>query len=223
MLRELTIQKTSKYVGVCFDKSRKAWRASLYVNKRQMFLGQYRTEKEAAIAYDKAKIFFNIKIDKINLIDTLGENPSITRKKRREGKKPGLNISIYKGVSWNSEGGKWVSQVMYKGQKYFLGRYGNEVKAALAYDKAARYFFGDKAITNFKGNEMAEPIDIRNDINNYSSKYKGVSFKKGRNKWVAGISHKYLGSYSTEHEAVLAYNKEAEQRGWSLNKIENNN
>lgn len=44
----------------------------------------------------------------------------------------------------------------------------------------------------------------------YSSKYKGVSFDKSREKWAAKIQinrkYKYLGRYETELEAAQAYN-----------------
>lgn len=44
----------------------------------------------------------------------------------------------------------------------------------------------------------------------YSSKYKGVYWRKARSYWVATIAvgkhRKYLGSYKTQEEAALAYN-----------------
>jgi hypothetical protein len=45
----------------------------------------------------------------------------------------------------------------------------------------------------------------------YSSKYKGVSWNKSLNKWVAQINvdgkQKYLGTFTDEYEAHLAYQK----------------
>jgi hypothetical protein len=45
----------------------------------------------------------------------------------------------------------------------------------------------------------------------YSSKYKGVNWDKGSNKWVARIEinrkSKYLGSFTDEYQAHLAYQK----------------
>jgi len=53
----------------------------------------------------------------------------------------------------------------------------------------------------------------RNGRVNTSSKYKGVSFIKARNKWRATIRinkcFKHLGVFLTEEEAAFAYNKEA--------------
>lgn len=53
----------------------------------------------------------------------------------------------------------------------------------------------------------------RNGRVNTSSKYKGVSFIKTRNKWRATIRinkcFKHLGVFLTEKEAAFAYNKEA--------------
>lgn len=47
--------KTKKFKGTCFIKANKkrTWSASIYKGKR-MHLGNFKTEKEAALAYDKA-------------------------------------------------------------------------------------------------------------------------------------------------------------------------
>ena len=48
---------TSKYKGVSLKNDRcriKKWRATVRVNGKDMFLGMYKTEAEAALAYDKA-------------------------------------------------------------------------------------------------------------------------------------------------------------------------
>lgn len=46
--------KWSQYRGVCFDKSRGAWLASIVVNRRQRHLGYFSTEAGAALAYNEA-------------------------------------------------------------------------------------------------------------------------------------------------------------------------
>jgi hypothetical protein len=50
---------TSKYKGVYFDKERKKWIAKLKVNYRNVWIGRFDTEKEAAKAYNtQARIIF---------------------------------------------------------------------------------------------------------------------------------------------------------------------
>ena len=46
--------KTSKYVGVCWYKSRKKWRALIRINGKQKHLGFFNVEEEAAEVYRQA-------------------------------------------------------------------------------------------------------------------------------------------------------------------------
>ena len=45
---------TSQYKGVCWDKTRSNWRANIVVDRRQITLGRYQTQEDAALAYDVA-------------------------------------------------------------------------------------------------------------------------------------------------------------------------
>ena len=54
-----TTTTTSKYRGVNFDKCRNKWKSRIKVGSRQIFIGRFQLEVEAALAYDKyAKQYF---------------------------------------------------------------------------------------------------------------------------------------------------------------------
>jgi len=51
------VPKTSSYVGVSLRKNmEKCWRATIFYHNKQIFLGNYYTEEDAAYAYDKKAI-----------------------------------------------------------------------------------------------------------------------------------------------------------------------
>lgn len=57
--------------------------------------------------------------------------------------------SRYKGVSWITRDGHWRAQLWTNGGVITLGRFGDEVEAAKAYDAAASRLFGEFARLNF--------------------------------------------------------------------------
>lgn len=57
--------------------------------------------------------------------------------------------SLYKGVSLAGE--RWRARIYVDGKNVSLGFYQTEIEAALAYDKAARHYFGTFAHCNFEG------------------------------------------------------------------------
>lgn len=48
------LKKTSKYPGVSWNKAAGKWRAQIYINKKQTFLGCFADETEAFEVYSKA-------------------------------------------------------------------------------------------------------------------------------------------------------------------------
>ena len=46
-------EKSSKYVGVCFDKSRNKYQSRIKINNKTIFIGRFETEYEAHLAYQQ--------------------------------------------------------------------------------------------------------------------------------------------------------------------------
>jgi AP2 domain-containing protein len=59
------------------------------------------------------------------------------------------NTSGYKGVSWYKNYGKWLSRIVVNRQRVCLGYFDDIIDAAMAYDNAAKKYFGEFARTNF--------------------------------------------------------------------------
>jgi transposase len=65
--------------------------------------------------------------------------------------------SKYKGVHFDPKRCRWVAQIASAGKHAFLGRFEDEVEAALAYDTAARGLLGPHAYLNFPDPNAAPP------------------------------------------------------------------
>jgi hypothetical protein len=59
--------------------------------------------------------------------------------------------SSYKGVSFSQKSKKWTANIRKDGRTRFIGEYGTEDEAALAYNHYAKSLFGDFAFLNVVG------------------------------------------------------------------------
>ncbi len=66
--------------------------------------------------------------------------------------------SRFKGVKWSDEGRKWSVAIRVGGRRQNLGRFRNEIDAALAYDAAVRELYGEHALLNIPDTSEIERL-----------------------------------------------------------------
>jgi hypothetical protein len=147
--------QTSKYRGVCLNKSNSKWQAQIHHTGKQHRLGSFDDEEEAARAYDRAARAH--RGDKATLNFPAEGEQGVNNGKR----------SKYRGVSWHKSNSKWLAYIKHTGKSQYLGSFDDEEEAARAYDTAARTHHGDKAILNF-------PVEGKQGLSvGVTSKYRG--------------------------------------------------
>lgn len=146
--RRPSINSRSKYKGVDWQKSNKKWRARIQVKGKQIHLGLFDDEDDAAKAYNAAALehfgehFHLNKIGEDNRVKKkpLNKNPQIRRV-------PNKYAGRLRGAYKNH--GKFSSMIGFEGKNIYLGNFNTPEQAAKAYDKKAYELYGDKAILNF--------------------------------------------------------------------------
>jgi hypothetical protein len=96
-----------------------------------------------------------------NGLDCRKENlRQCTRAQNNANKSKTHGGSKYKGVCWDKSRNKWKAELTYDYTHVFIGRFSDEIEAALAYDTEARRYFDEFAHTNFpqKGDSNYETV-----------------------------------------------------------------
>lgn len=88
---------------------------------------------------------------KDNTLDNRKENLRVcTRAENARHRGPNLkSVHGYKGVTWDKT--KWLAKIGYNHQPIRIGRFFCLIKAAKAYDEAAKKYHGEYAYLNFPG------------------------------------------------------------------------
>jgi hypothetical protein len=122
-------EDTIVYKGVSKIR-RKTYQARIYVNKRNVFLGNFGTARRAAIEYDRAIIKYNKSKDRLNWPGGLPEMDQMEKKRRLHLR----NTSGYRGAF--RSGKRFYARVTVNKKYVRLGTFDTIKEAAIAHDQA---------------------------------------------------------------------------------------
>jgi len=213
--RNLRSTNTSGYTGVY--KSGDRFRADIKVNKKRTNLGRYDTPEEAAVAYDRAVIKYNLSKDRLNWPDGY---PTInTTKKKR--KLLSTNTTGYRGVYKRGE--RFRARISVNKKKTNLGTYDTPKEAAVAYDKAVVKYNLPKEKLNWPDGypKINTTKKKRRLLSSNTTGYTGVhkSGKRFEARIFVNKKPTYLGTYNTPKEAAVAYDRAVIKYNLSKDKL----
>lgn len=192
-LRNLGIEKTSKYSGVYWAEKEQKWMAYIYDGNKQKGLGVFKDEDDAHEAFLKA--------DKIL---KSGDEKEIKRMMA-----PKKHSSKFKYVNWREDLQKWRSEVVVNGINYHVGIFDDDEEAYFSAIKKRQTIMD--AIKN-KDQNILEELSPKRGC---SSKFKYVHWDKRLKKWAAQFTlnkkHYWVGNFDDEEKAHLEVEKKRQE------------
>ena len=140
----------SRFKGVYVDKAvASKWKASIRLEHKEVHLGYYENEEDAARAYDKASICAkgypkNLPLnayDETEIAAVRAHAGDVEKLRAAMGiGRPAKNArrgNAHRGVCLEKKTGKWRAEIQINGRKESLGYHADERDAVAAYDRAA--------------------------------------------------------------------------------------
>ncbi len=209
---------TSEYRGVSKTRTGR-WAAAIKANGRVRPLGQWLDEEDAAVAYDRACLFFGLPKWQLNFprrrLRPAAPEALLAEQRARS---KATRSSRYYGVMWNPASNRWRAILTARNVRTIIGEYEDEEEAARIRDRVAFAVLGPRTRRNFP-REAVKPLPLNHARDEKraaykettTSRYHGVSWSKYVRKWRAaikadGVTHE-LGYFDDEVAAARAYDR----------------
>ena len=143
---------SSRYIGVYYDvlNDSRPWGVRLTIDGKAHCPGHWQSEKDAAIAYDRAVRFYALGRLPLNFPDEdypPADAATLLAEAFREGKE--RYSSTFRGVHYEEQNQCWIATITFQMECIWLGRFADESEAAIAYDRKAIELRGQDARLNF--------------------------------------------------------------------------
>ncbi|KAG1681532.1 hypothetical protein FOA52_014038 [Chlamydomonas sp. UWO 241] len=139
----------SSFLGVVWNKASSSWLVRLWdpLTKRQLYIGCFASEEDAARAYDHAAVQAQGPGAKCNFPGEAISEPPVSKGDERKQQRG----SRFLGVRWSKSKSSWLVKLYDRKTKrcQHIGSYTSEEGAAQAYDRAAVQAHGPGAKRNF--------------------------------------------------------------------------
>jgi hypothetical protein len=185
------------------------------------YLGAWKTQREAAEAYDRAVIYYRGPDARRNFPRNRLV-PSSVRALQDEARARAkqLTTSSFRGVVRAAP--SWIAQVKVRGRHVGLGHWPTEIAAAKAYDRAVAFYrldtrtlnFSDRPLAPLGAAELRRAARLIRKTERATSRYRGVflATRDTGRPWLAqltidGMPTMSLGTWETERDAALAYDR----------------
>lgn len=146
--RESRNSKTG-FKGLSYIKKKKLWTASIRINGKSVFGGQFKSPLQAAKKYNELAIKYFGEYARLNVITKEIEDADAKIDYRRKVLK--TNKTGYRGVSVSKLRNckkPYIATIYANGKNNGLGWFSTPEEAAKAYNEASIYYFGESAYQN---------------------------------------------------------------------------
>lgn len=207
----------------CGDiQGRRLSAAQIWSAGKRLFLGNWRTARETAEAYDRAAVFYRVSTGTLNFPSRrLPPADAATLRREARIRRAAKTACLFFGVTRSKA--RWNARIHVDGRARSLGCWATETEAAVAYDRAARFLGYPKARLNFPNRQLraSSPAELRlaagrarkaSASSRYARVYRAAGYQD--RPWIAqirlprkGVVH--LGTWESEDAAARAYDRAA--------------